>query len=140
MLSTSSSMGLEKHFDRAQSHRFLSYTGFIKLLHLAYLSSALRRDLDLDKTVDSQVWRHTQRSSGRPAFDLGCGSSSKTAPGSLSTGSPAGRTLSPHGDGSMYSQANVRAGKCAAAPTRAFPSAIVDTAKLLREADGPVER
>ena len=37
----------------------------------------------------------------------GLGSSSKTAPGSLSTGSPAGRTP-PHGDGSMYSQANVR--------------------------------
>ena len=52
---------------------------------------------------------------GRPASDLGWGSSSKTAPGSLSTGSPAGRTP-PHGDGSMYSQANVRAGKCAAAP------------------------
>ena len=54
-------------------------------------------------------------SSGRPASDLGWGSSSKTAPGSLSTGSPAGRSP-PHGDGSMYSQANVRAGKCAAAP------------------------
>ena len=49
----------------------------------------------------------TQGSSGRPASDLGWGSSSKTAPGSLSTGSPAGRTP-PHGDGSMYSQANVR--------------------------------
>ena len=44
-----------------------------------------------------------------------------TAPGSLSTGSPAGRTP-PHGDGSMYSQANVRAGKCAAAP---YPSVAV---------------
>ena len=44
---------------------------------------------------------------GRPASDLGWRSSSKTAPGSLSTGSPAGRTP-PHGDGSMYSQANVR--------------------------------
>ena len=40
----------------------------------------------------------------------GWGSSSKTTPGSLSTGSPAGRTP-PHGDGSMYSQAYVRAGK-----------------------------
>ena len=49
----------------------------------------------------------TQGSSGRPASDRGWGSSSKTAPGSLSTGSPAGRTP-PHGDGSMYSQANVR--------------------------------
>ena len=44
---------------------------------------------------------------GRPASDLEWRSSSKTAPGSLSTGSPAGRTP-PHGDGSMYSQANVR--------------------------------
>ena len=33
-------------------------------------------------------------------------------------GSPAGRTP-PHGDGSMYSEVNVRAGKCAAAP---YPS------------------
>ena len=65
------------------------------------------RQLSLDKTVGSRVWRHTQGSSGRPAPDLGWGSSSKTAPGSLSTGSPAGRTP-PHGDGSMYSQANVR--------------------------------
>ena len=56
----------------------------------------------------------------------------KTAPGSLSTGSPAGRTP-PHGDGSMYSQANVRP------PIRALPSAIVDTEKVLREADGSVE-
>ena len=49
----------------------------------------------------------TQGSRGPPASDLGWGSSSKTAPGSLSTGLPAGRTP-PHGDGSMYSQANVR--------------------------------
>ena len=47
--------------------------------------------------------------------------SSKTAPGSLSTGSPASRTP-PHGDGSMYSQANVRVGKCAAVP---YPSVAV---------------
>ena len=33
-----------------------------------------------------------QGSSGRPASDLGWGSPSKTAPGSLSTWSPAGRT------------------------------------------------
>ena len=39
----------------------------------------------------------------------------------LRGGSPAGRTP-PHGDGSMYSQANVRAGKCAAAP---YPSVAV---------------
>ena len=60
------------------------------------------------------------------------------APGSLSTGSPAGRTP-PHGDGSMYSQANVRAGKVLRPPIRALPSVIVDTEKVLREADGPEE-
>ena len=37
----------------------------------------------------------------------------------------------------MYSQAKVRVGKCAAA--RALPSVIVDTEKVLREADGSVE-
>ena len=45
----------------------------------------------------------------------------KTAPGSLSTGSRAGRTP-PHGDGSMYRQANVRVGTCSAAP---YPSVAV---------------
>ena len=84
------------------------------------------------------MWRHTQGSSGRPASDLGWGSSSKTAPGSLSTGSPAGRTP-PHGDGSMYSQANVREESVLRPPTRALPSVIVDTEKVLREADGPEE-
>ena len=39
----------------------------------------------------------------------------------------------------MYSQANVRAGKCAAALIRALPSVIVDTEKVLWEADGSVE-
>ena len=73
-----------------------------------------------------------------PASDLGWGSSSKTAPGSLSTGSPAGRTP-PHGDGTMYSQANVRAEKVLRLPIRSLPSVIVDTEKVLREADGPVE-
>ena len=97
------------------------------------------RQLTLDKTIGSRVWWHTQGSSGRPASDLGWGSSSKTAPGSLSTGSPAGRTP-PHGDGSMYSQANVRAGKVLRPPIRALPSVIVDTEKVLREADGPFER
>ena len=52
----------------------------------------------------------------------------KTAPGSLSTGSLAGRTP-PHGDGSMYSLANVRAGKVLRPPTRALPSVVVDTEK-----------
>ena len=61
------------------------------------------------------------RSCGRPVFDLGWGPSSKTAPGSLSTGSPAGRTPPPHGDGSMYCQANVRAGKV----LRTLPSGAV---------------
>ena len=86
----------------------------------------------------SRVWRHTQGSGGRPAPDLGWGSSSKTAPGSLSTGSPAGRTP-PHGDGSMYSQANVRVENKLRPPTRALPSVIVDTEKVLREADGSVK-
>ena len=79
------------------------------------------RQLTLDKTVGSRVWRHTQGCSGRPASDLGWGSSSKTAPGSLSTVSPAGRTP-PHGDGSMYSQANVTAGKWLRLP---YPSVAV---------------
>ena len=69
-----------------------------------------------------------QGSGGRPASDLGWGSSSKTAPGSLSTGSPASRTP-PHGDGPMYSQANVRAGKVLRLPIRALPSVIVVTEK-----------
>ena len=84
------------------------------------------------------MWRHTQGSSGRPASDLGWGSSLKTAPGSLSTGLPAGRTP-PHGDGSMYSQANVRVESVLRPPTRALPSVIVDTEKVLREADGPTK-
>ena len=67
------------------------------------------------------------------------GSSSKTVPGSPSTLSPAGRTL-PHGDGSMYSQANVRAAKVLVPPIRALPSVIVVTEKVMREADGPVGR
>ena len=90
----------------------------------------------MDKTVGSPEWRHIQGSSGRPASDPGWGSSSKTAPGSLSTGSPAGRAP-PHGDGSMYSQANVRAGKWLRLLSRALLSVIVDTEKVLREADGP---
>ena len=39
----------------------------------------------------------------------------------------------------MYSQANVRAGKVLRSFIRALPSVIVDTEKVLREADGPVE-
>ena len=49
-----------------------------------------------------------------------------------------GRTP-PHGDGSMYSQANVRAGKWPRPRPRALPSVIVDTEKVLREADGSVK-
>ena len=54
-------------------------------------------------------------------LDRGWGSSSKTASGSLSTGSPAGRTplLEKRRDGSMYSQAYVRAGKCCGRVARA---------------------
>ena len=39
----------------------------------------------------------------------------------------------------MYSQANVRAGKRLRPPLRALPSLIVDTGKVLREADGSVK-
>ena len=39
----------------------------------------------------------------------------------------------------MYSQANVRAGKVLLPPIRALPSVIVDTEKVLQEADGPTE-
>ena len=38
----------------------------------------------------------------------------------------------------MYSQADVRAGKVLRLPPRALPSVIVDTEKVLREADGSV--
>ena len=62
-----------------------------------------------------------QPASGRLASDLGCGSSSKTAPGSPSTGSPA-RRAHPHGDGSMCSRANVGVGKGGAAR---YPSVAV---------------
>ena len=82
--------------------------------------------------------QHSGEMVGSSALDLGWRSSSKTAPGSLSTGSRAGRTP-PHGDGSMYSQAYVRAGKVLRHPIRALPSVIVDTEKALREADGPEE-
>ena len=40
----------------------------------------------------------------------------------------------------MYSQANVRAGKVLRPPPRALPSVIVDTEKVLREADRPMKR
>ena len=39
----------------------------------------------------------------------------------------------------MYSQANVRVGKVLGPSVRALPSVIVDTEKVLREADGPVK-
>ena len=39
----------------------------------------------------------------------------------------------------MYSQANVRVESVLLPPTRALPSVIVDTEKVLREADGPTE-
>ena len=76
---------------------------------------------------------------GDPASDLGWGSSSKTAPGSLSTGSPAGRTP-PH-----RRRLDVQSGQrevwkvCCSPLSRALPSVIVDTEKVLREADGSVE-
>ena len=39
----------------------------------------------------------------------------------------------------MYSQANVREESVLRPPTRALPSVIVDTEKVLREAEGPVK-
>ena len=39
----------------------------------------------------------------------------------------------------MYSQANVRAGKVLRSPIGALPSVIVETEKVLREADGSVK-
>ena len=39
----------------------------------------------------------------------------------------------------MYSQANVRVESVLRPPTRALPSVIVDTEKVLREADGSVK-
>ena len=50
-----------------------------------------------------------------------------------------GRSYSSARDGSMYSQANVRAGKWLRPPPRALPSVILDTEKVLREADGSVK-
>ena len=91
-----------------------------------------------DKTVGSRVWWHTQGSGGRPASNLGWWSSSKTAPGSLSTGSPAGRTP-PHGDGSMYSQANVRAGKVLRPLIRALPSRSWSLKRWCGKRMGPLE-
>ena len=40
----------------------------------------------------------------------------------------------------MYSQTYARAGKWLRPPPRALPSVIVDTEKVLREADGPMKR
>ena len=74
----------------------------------------------------------------RPASDLGWGSSSKTPPGSLSTGSPAGRYSSARRRLNVQSGQR-KGGKCAAALARVLPSVIVDTEKVLREADGPTE-
>ena len=47
--------------------------------------------------------------------------------------------LPPHGDGSMYTQANVRVECVLRPPSRALPSVIGDTEMVLREADGSVK-
>ena len=78
-------------------------------------------------------WSGTRQDHGRKDEDPGWRSSSK-APGSVSAGSPAGRTP-PHGDGSMYSQANSRAGKVLRPPIRALLSVIVVTEKVMWEAE-----
>ena len=91
------------------------------------------RQLTLDKTVASRVWWHTQGSSGRPASDLGWGSSSKTAPGSLSTGSPAGPPLLKKRRDVQSGQRKGRKGAAAPYPSVAVRD-IVDTEMVLREA------
>ena len=48
--------------------------------------------------------------------------------------------LGPHGDGSMYSQANVKVESVLRPPTRALPPVIVDTEKVLRKRTGPKKR
>ena len=52
------------------------------------------RQLTLDKTVGSGVWWQTQGSSGRPASDLGWGSSSKTTPAGVAIDWVTGRSYS----------------------------------------------
>ena len=61
-------MGLEKSFDRAQSHRFSPYYGFTKRLHLAYL--CLLSDVNLDITIHHRI--HIGRNNGRNAVDCIC--------------------------------------------------------------------
>ena len=86
-------------------------------IQVKWAAAHFRQDRRLPSVVTrSRLWRATSVRSW-----VGIVFKTKTAPGSLSTGSPTGRTR-PHGDGLMYSQANVRAGKCAAAPD---PSAAV---------------
>ena len=86
------------------------------------------------KTVNIQVKWAAVRCGG-PALDQGRRPSSKTAPGLLPTGSPVGRCF-PHGDGSTYSQAHVRAVESCGSVAQAQPSMIVDSETVLREVDG----
>ena len=64
-----------------------------------------------------------------------------TAPGSLSTRSPAGRAplLKKRRDGSMYSQAYVRTFKCCGRQTRALLSVIVFTEKVFGKRMRPLK-
>ena len=91
------------------------------------------RQLTLDKTVGSRV---SLAGDQRPIW--GGDRPRRRLQGRCRLGHRAGRTL-PHGDCSMYSQANVRAGKVLRPLIRALPSVVVGTEKVLWEADGSVE-
>ena len=96
--------------------------------------------LTLDKTVGSRVWRHTQLFGGRPTSDLGWGSSSKRR-------RLRGRYRLVHRmvvvlrTETAHSTVRPTQGQESVLrpPFRALPSVIVDTEKVLREADGSVE-
>ena len=100
---------------------FLHFTFYFSLLFsFLFLSFFLMSDYDDDSVTNNL------RNSANGTFVT------------LDDFSPLTRTP-PHGDGSMYSQANVRAGKVLRSPIRALSSVIVDTEKVLREADGPTK-
>ena len=69
----------------------------------------LGEQLSLDKTVGSECGDTLKALASDQRLILGV-DQGNLAPESLSTGSPTGRTP-PHGDGSVYSQAYVKAGK-----------------------------
>ena len=113
------------------------------------LEEPLGKTARLVKTVNIQVrWEAAQPGQDRrlPSVDtlragdqhpIGWGSSSKTAPGSISD-SVTGRSYS-SARRRLNVQANVRVESVLRPPTRALPSVIVDTEKVWREADGTTE-